>query len=94
VLLVLLLVPLVASSGQILQYEMWMRDAETATEQWVRGTGWKLDSVDQSGNEIVITVRGNDSSPPLAELKAAIREKVPEWVPVTLIEDAGEEREI
>lgn len=93
-LVVLLLIPLGASSGSILQYELWMKDSETATERWLRGSEWKLDTVDQSSNEIVISVRGYGSAPPSAELKAAIREKVPEWVPVTLVEDAGTELEL
>jgi uncharacterized hydrophobic protein (TIGR00271 family) len=89
VLVVVLLVPLGASSGQILLYERYSSDAETATEQWLAGTDWKLEAVSQSGNEIVITVIGPDSAPPLAELKAAIRKDIPESVPVSIIEDSG-----
>jgi uncharacterized hydrophobic protein (TIGR00271 family) len=89
VLVVVLLVPLGASSAQILFYEKWSRDAETATRQWIAGTEWTLETVDQSGNEIVITVIGPDSPPPTGTLKAAIRKDVPEYVPVTIIEDSG-----
>jgi uncharacterized hydrophobic protein (TIGR00341 family) len=88
-LLVLLLVPLGASSAQILRYELWKQDVEAATEQWLDGSAWTIDSIEQSGNEFVVTVMGPNSPPPRSELKAAIREHVPEWVPVTVKEEAG-----
>jgi uncharacterized hydrophobic protein (TIGR00271 family) len=93
VLVVVLVVPLAASSAQILLYERWTGDAETATRQWVSGTQWKVESVAQSSNEIVIDVIGPGSAPPLAQLKAAVRKNVPESVPVKLIEDSGRTEE-
>ena len=89
VLVVVLLVPLVASSSQILLYERYSGYAETATRQWLSGTDWKLETVDQSSNEIVITVIGPGDAPPLAELKTALREKIPASIPVSIIEDSG-----
>lgn len=89
VLVVILLVPLLGSSAQILQYEHWTGVAEEATTQWLAGTEWKLEDVTQSSNEIVITVIGPGGAPPADELKASIREKIPDWVPVSLIEDSG-----
>jgi uncharacterized hydrophobic protein (TIGR00271 family) len=89
VLVVMLLVPLVGSSTQILLYQRYSGDAETITRQWVSGTSWKLETVDQSSNEIVITVIGPGEAPPLAELKAALREKIPDSVPINLVEDSG-----
>ncbi len=89
VLVVILLIPLGASSGQILLYESYSNHAESATKQWLAGTDWKLETVSQSGNEIVITVIGPGTAPPLAKLKAAVRKTVPESVPVSIIEDSG-----
>ena len=89
VLVIILVVPLGASSAQILLYELWTKHAETAAQQWVTGTSWKLETVEQSTNEIVIKVIGPGSPPPLAELKAAVRKDVPESVPVTVVEDSG-----
>jgi uncharacterized hydrophobic protein (TIGR00271 family) len=89
VLVVILLVPLVGSSSQILLYEKWTGDAETATTQWLAGTGWKLEDVTQSSNEIVIKVLGRDAAPPAAKLKAALRERIPDYVPISLIQDSG-----
>jgi uncharacterized hydrophobic protein (TIGR00271 family) len=89
ILLVVLLVPLVASSSQILLYERYSRIAETATTQWLAGTDWKLETVDQSSNEIVITVIGPGEAPPIAELKTALRDKIPGYIPVSIIEDSG-----
>jgi uncharacterized hydrophobic protein (TIGR00271 family) len=89
VLVVVLLVPLLASSGQILLYELYSRHAETVTTQWLSGTDWKLETVDQSSNAIVITVIGPGEAPPIAELKTALREKIPSYIPVSIIEDSG-----
>jgi uncharacterized membrane protein len=89
VLLIILVVPLGASSAQILLYERWTQSTETAAQQWVAGTAWKLETVEQSSNEIVIKVIGPGSPPPLAALKAAVRKRVPESIPVTVIEDSG-----
>ena len=88
-LLVVLLIPLGAASAQILRYELLKQDVERATEGWLAGTAWQLDGVEQSGNEFVIKVMGPNSAPPLSELRAAIREQVPEWIPITVIEEAG-----
>jgi uncharacterized hydrophobic protein (TIGR00271 family) len=89
VLLVVLIVPLAASSGQILLYERYTGDAETITREWVSGSDWRLETVAQSSNEIVITTIGPGEGPPLAELKAALREKIPSSVPISIIEDSG-----
>jgi len=89
VLLIVLVVPLGASSAQILLYERWTGDTETAAQQWIAGTDWKLETVTQSSNEIVIDVIGPGTPPPLAQLKAAVRKSVPESVPVKVIEDSG-----
>ena len=89
VLVVVLLVPLVASSSQILFYEIWTRDAETITRQWLEGTPWKLQTVQQSSNAIDITVIGPGTAPPAAELKAALRAKIPSYVPISVVEDSG-----
>ena len=89
VLVIVLLVPLVASSTQILLYERYSGDAETIAKQWLSGTDWKLETVDQSSNEIVITVIGPGEAPPLAELKTALRAKIPSAVPISIVEDSG-----
>jgi len=89
VLLIVLVVPLGASSAQILLYERWTGDTETAAQQWITGTDWKLETVTQSSNEIVIDVIGPGTPPPLAQLTAAVRKRVPASVPVKVIEDSG-----
>jgi uncharacterized hydrophobic protein (TIGR00271 family) len=89
ILVVLLLVPLGASSGQILLYEKWTKDAESVTTEWLAGTEWKLETVEQSSNAIDITVIGPGTAPPLDKLKAALRAKIPESVPISIVEDSG-----
>lgn len=89
VLVLVLLVPLAASSVEILRYELWTRDAETTTRQWLEGTAWTLEGVEESGKAINIRVIGPGSPPPLARLKAALREKIPASVPISIVEDSG-----
>ena len=89
VLLVVLIVPLAASSGQILLYERYTGNAESITREWLSGTTWKLETVDQSSNAIVITTIGPGEGPSLAELKTALRKKIPASVPISLVEDSG-----
>jgi uncharacterized hydrophobic protein (TIGR00271 family) len=88
-LVAVLLVPLGVASWQTLQYERWARATQTATQQWLAGTAWHMDTVTVAGNEIVVTAIGPGAPPPLAQLKAAIRRDVPGSVPVTLKEEAG-----
>lgn len=94
VLVVVLLVPLVASSSQIFLYELWTRDAETITQEWVAGTAWTVETVAQASDEIVITVIGPGDAPPLEDLKAALREQIPERVPIKVIQDSGRTEEL
>jgi uncharacterized membrane protein len=93
-LVVILLAPLGASSWQILRYQHWTQDAEKATQRWIAGSPWKLETVEQSGNEIVITVIGPGAPPPLAELKAALRRDIPASVPISIVEDSGSTAEL
>lgn len=89
VLVVVLLIPLAGSSGEILVYQHYANHAEVATRQWLAGTEWKLESVDQSGAELVVTVIGPGEAPPPADLKATVRKLVPQYIPVSLVEDSG-----
>jgi len=88
-LVVVLLIPLTASSFQILLYEVWTRKAEGITRQWLDGTEWKVQDVSQTSDQIVITVIGPDTAPPMEDLKAALREEIPERVPISIVEDSG-----
>ena len=45
--------------------------------------------MDQSSNAIVITTIGPGEGPSLAELKTALRKKIPASVPISLVEDSG-----
>ena len=62
---------------------------QTDTEQWLQGTEWHLDAVTVSNDEIVVTVIGPGDPPSRDQLKTAIREDVPDSVPVKVIEEAG-----
>ena len=70
-------------------YERWTNAAQVAAEHWVAGTAWHVDSVTQSGDEIVVNVIGPGASPGVARLKAAVRRDVPVSVPVKVIEESG-----
>jgi hypothetical protein len=70
-------------------YQFYSNDAEAATRQWLEGTSWTFESVDQSGNGLVITVIGTGDPPPIDELKATLRAEIPDYIPISLIEDSG-----
>jgi hypothetical protein len=84
-----LLIPLGASSLQTLRYERWIGATESAAEQWVQGTGWQVESVKQASNGIVINAVGSGGSPPIRALKNAVRRSVPQRIEVKLIEGSG-----
>ena len=94
ILVVALLVPLGAASVRTLFYERWTNAAQAATENWVTGTEWRLDTVDLAGGKIVVTVIGPGAAPDIQRLKAAIRRKVPDSVSVKVIEASGTTEEL
>ena len=94
VLVVALLVPLGAASVRTLLYERWTNATQAATEDWVAGTEWRVDTVDLAGGKIVVTVIGPGAAPDIQKLKAAIRRKVPDSVPVKVIEATGRTEEL
>ena len=89
VLVVVLLVPLGAASVRTLQYELWTQAVQSDTEQWVAGSEWHLDTVTVSNDEIVVNVIGPGDPPPRDLLEKAIREDVPDSVPVSVTEEYG-----
>jgi uncharacterized hydrophobic protein (TIGR00271 family) len=88
-LLVVLLVPLGYFSLRTYRYEQWTHRTEVATQAWLRGSPWQLQSVQVESGEIVVTVIGPDEPPPLPGLTRAIRAGVPRRVTVKLVEQGG-----
>jgi uncharacterized hydrophobic protein (TIGR00271 family) len=91
VFVVVLVIPLGLSSLRIYRYQVWERYVTTAAQTWTAGTDWHVDTVQQSGSDIVVTAVGPGLPPSPATLRAAIRLKVPQGVKVTLIAGTGEE---
>jgi uncharacterized hydrophobic protein (TIGR00271 family) len=89
VLLLVLLVPLGYSSWQTQRNEAMVDDTTTAAEQWVEGTDWAVNAVQQRGNTLVIMVLGNGETKPVDDLRTSVRAKVPETVPVILVRESG-----
>jgi uncharacterized membrane protein len=89
VFVVVLLVPLSLASLRTLRYEQWIDASESAAGQWVKGTGWQVESVEQAGGDIVIDVLGPGVPPSVDSLKKAVRTKVPQRVVVRLVEGSG-----
>jgi len=84
-----LLVPLGVASLRTLRYEQWIGATDTAARQWVRGTGWRVEDVNQVAGDIVIKTIGPGSSPPIAGLRSAVRAHVPRNITVNVVEDSG-----
>ncbi len=94
VVLVALLVPLAATSIRTFAYQFWVSKAEQSAERWIDDTSWRLDGVNLVHDEIVITVVGPGSSPPIEELRRYVREQVPKSVSVRVVEVSGAESEL
>jgi len=89
VFVIVLLIPLGAASLQTLRYERWIGSTETAAEAWVQGSGWQVQSVQQTGGAIVIHAFGPEDPPPVSALKDAVRIDVPQRIDVLVIEETG-----
>jgi hypothetical protein len=86
---VVLLIPLSFTSLRTLRYEQWIKSTETAARQWVKGTGWQVDSVTEVGSEIEIKAIGPGTPPPIGDLRSAVRAAVPRSVAVNVVENSG-----
>ena len=85
----MLIVPLGAASARTWFYERWIGASDAAAQAWVKGTGWDVKNVKQEGSDIVISVVGPGTSPPVQALRAAVRKDVPPRIPVLVIEENG-----
>ena len=94
VFLVALLVPLGAASVRTMFYEAALYSTSSIAAQWVDDTGWTLDSVRISGNDVVITVIGKGEPPNLGELRTDVRTVVPDFIPVVVAEKYGKETKL
>jgi uncharacterized hydrophobic protein (TIGR00271 family) len=90
VLLVGLLVPLGYSSWSTQRAEAMLGDTEAAAQAWVQGTSWEVDSVQQRGSAYVISLVGHGETPPVADLRTAVRAKVPSHTPVLLVQEPAD----
>ena len=88
-LVIALVIPLTLQSLQTLRYERWVGATDTAAEQWVKGTGWQLEGVQQVGGDIVVKTIGPGAPPPIGTLRTAVRAHVPQRITVTVVEDSG-----
>jgi uncharacterized hydrophobic protein (TIGR00341 family) len=90
---VVLLVPLMASTLRTLEYRAWQKAAQSSAETWLEGTAWRVHSAQLAHQDIVITVVGPGSAPPEEELIAAMRREVPEDITIRIVEVSGQTRE-
>ena len=89
VFVIVLLIPLSIASLRTFRYEQWIGATESASQQWVTGTGWQVESVKQEGGDIVITAVGPGDPPPVDSLREAVRSKVPQGIGVSIVEGSG-----
>jgi uncharacterized hydrophobic protein (TIGR00271 family) len=86
----MLLIPLGVASYRVVEYDRWTGAATAATQRWVTGSDWRYSSIQTNGSTIVITIAGRGATPPIDELRSAIRASVPADVPVQLIQEDEE----
>jgi len=89
VFVVVLLVPLAATSFRTLEYELWVRATDETAHLWVEGTDWEVSGVTQVSDDIVITVLGQGDKPSIEALREDVRRDVPSSVRVLVIEETG-----
>ena len=85
VLVVILVAGLSVASARTYAYQVYVNDTEHAAQTWAEGTQWTVETVDLVGTSIVATAVGPGDPPSLDDLKAAVRAKVPSFVPVTIL---------
>jgi len=89
ILVLVLLIPLGYSSWRTVQNERWQTSIQSDAENWLSGSGWRLNYVERRGDTYVVNVVGDGTSPPVARLKSAVRADVPASVPVLLVREPG-----
>ena len=87
--LIALLIPLGFASIRVIEYDRWTRSVTSATERWLTGSDWKLESTQISGSAIVVTISGRGPIEPIEDLRRDIRRSVPRSVEIRLLEQAG-----
>jgi len=88
-LVVLLVVPLTASSVRLYRYQGWIAETDAAAHHWVAGTGWSVTDVRQVGNDIYAGILGRGTPPPIDSFRAEVRRSVPDSVTIKVVEDSG-----
>jgi len=86
---VALLIPLGFASYRIIEYDRWTTEVAQATQHWLDGTSWQLESTLVSGGTIVVTISGQGPTGSIDELRQAVRRSVPRQVEIRLVEQGG-----
>jgi uncharacterized hydrophobic protein (TIGR00271 family) len=89
ILVVLLMAGLATASVRTYAYQLYVDDTQAAAEAWAEGTQWTVENVTLVGNTVVAAAVGPGDPPPVEELRTAVREKVPDSVPVTIVLGTG-----
>jgi uncharacterized hydrophobic protein (TIGR00271 family) len=88
---VVLIIPLTATSYRTYQYQEWQGDVTQAAAAWAEGTDWKVEQVRQAGSDIIIMAVGPGTHPITQGLVRDVRRTVPESVKVLLLAGTGDE---
>ncbi len=88
---VVLVIPLAATSYRTYQYQEWQSDVTQAAAAWAEGTDWKIEQVRQAGSDIIIMAVGPGTHPITQGLVRDVRRTVPESVKVLLLAGTGDE---
>jgi uncharacterized hydrophobic protein (TIGR00271 family) len=87
--LLALLVPLGLVTLSEEEYGSWINATSNAAHSWVRGSDWTVESVERSGDGIVVSLVGRGLLPSVDQLQTQVRNSVPKEIPVQLDEVQG-----
>jgi uncharacterized hydrophobic protein (TIGR00271 family) len=71
--IVLVIIPLGATSIKVAQDAILTQQAETALDGWLAGSGYTVISLEASGNDVTASIGGSGTVPPLDTLLATLR---------------------
>jgi uncharacterized membrane protein len=91
--IILITIPLGASTMTVYQQKSIKREAINLTEEWVHGTGYEVNRVDVVGNQVTLAIHGSGERPRLSELGDQLGTSLDQPVDIHLVIVPSEQEE-